>query len=87
MGTLAPLPHHLLPLSSDEKQQDSAPSLPPTSHRPPTPPQDWLFISYKRVSGVEYSLLVGTLVAIMALGLEAGIAAGIVAAACHFAYR
>jgi SulP family sulfate permease len=51
------------------------------------PPQDWLFIAYKRVSLVEYLLLVGTLAAIMAFGLEAGIACGIVAAAVHFAYR
>ncbi|GAB4822722.1 hypothetical protein N2152v2_009768 [Parachlorella kessleri] len=49
--------------------------------------KDWLFIAYKRVSLVEYVLLLGTLGAIMALGLEAGIAAGIVAAAVHFAYR
>lgn len=49
--------------------------------------QDWLFIAYKRVSLVEYLLLLGTLCAIMALGLEAGIGVGIVAAAVHFAYR
>lgn len=48
--------------------------------------KDWLFISYKRVSGVEYCLLLATFALVMAFGLEAGIAAGILLAALHFAY-
>jgi len=51
------------------------------------PCQDWLVVAYKRVSGVEYALLVGTLLSIMGLGLEAGIGVSIVAAALHFANR
>lgn len=50
------------------------------------PPQDWLFISYKRVSAVEYCLLLSSLSLILCLGLEAGIFAGIVLASLHFAY-
>ncbi len=57
--------------------------LPPTPHQP----QDWLFIAAKRVSGVEYCLLLATFGLVMAFGLEAGIAGGIVLAALHFAYR
>jgi uncharacterized membrane protein len=49
--------------------------------------QDWLFLAYHRVRGVEYGLLVATFVAIMVLGLELGIAAGIVAASLLFAYN
>lgn len=49
--------------------------------------QDWLFLAYQRVRGVEYGLLVATFAAIMALGLELGIAAGIVAASLIFAYN
>ncbi len=49
--------------------------------------QDWLFIAAKRVSAVEYCLLLATFGLVMAFGLEAGIAAGIVLAALHFAYR
>lgn len=48
--------------------------------------QDWLFIAYKRISKVEYALLVATFVAILVWGLEIGIAAGIVAATLHFTY-
>eukprot|EP00887_Chlorella_sp_A99_P005506 scaffold1.g5506.t1 len=56
--------------------------------------KDWLFISYKRVSFVEYCLLVATFVAvggwlgggrIVLLGLEAGIAIGILLSAASFA--
>ncbi len=49
--------------------------------------QDWLFLAYNRVRGVEYGLLVATFVAIMVMGLELGIAAGIVAASLLFAYN
>ena len=59
-------------------------------HAPPPPPppaQDWLFIAAKRVSAVEYGLLLATFGLVMALGLEGGIAAGILLAALHFAYR
>lgn len=49
--------------------------------------QDWLFLAYLRVRGVEYGLLVATFVAIMVLGLELGIATGIVAASLLFAYN
>ena len=49
--------------------------------------QDWLFLAYQRVRGVEYGLLVATFVAIMIMGLELGIAAGIVAASLLFAYN
>lgn len=48
--------------------------------------KDWLFISYKRVSGVEYCLLLSTFALVLAFGLEAGIAAGILLAALNFAY-
>ena len=51
------------------------------------PSQDWLFIAAKRVSAVEYCLLLATFGLVMAFGLEAGIAGGIVLAALHFAYR
>ncbi|KFM27070.1 Uncharacterized protein C24H6.11c [Auxenochlorella protothecoides] len=47
---------------------------------------DWLFIAYKRVSHVEYALLLATFGAITLWGLELGIAAGIAAAALHFTY-
>jgi hypothetical protein len=50
-------------------------------------PQDWLFIAAKRISGVEYALLLATFGLVMAAGLEVGIAGGIVLAALHFAYR
>jgi SulP family sulfate permease len=36
---------------------------------------------------VEYALLLATFALVMAGGLEAGIAGGIVLAALHFAYR
>lgn len=49
--------------------------------------QDWLFLAYHRVRGVEYGLLLATFVAIMVMGLELGIAAGIVAASLLFAYN
>ena len=49
--------------------------------------QDWLLLAYYRVRKVEYALLVATFVAIMVLGLELGIAAGIVAASLIFAYQ
>ena len=49
--------------------------------------QDWLFLAYQRVRGVEYGLLVATFIAIMVMGLELGIAAGIVAASLIFAYN
>lgn len=48
--------------------------------------KDWLFIAAKRVSAVEYCLLLATFGLVMAFGLEGGIAAGIVLAALHFAY-
>ncbi|KAL6776708.1 hypothetical protein ACKKBF_B30640 [Auxenochlorella protothecoides x Auxenochlorella symbiontica] len=48
--------------------------------------KDWLFIAYKRVSHVEYALLLATFGAITLWGLELGIAAGIAAAALHFTY-
>ncbi|KAA6425635.1 MAG: Sulfate Permease Family [Trebouxia sp. A1-2] len=49
--------------------------------------RDWLFLAVYRVRGVEYGLLVATFVAIMVMGLELGIAAGIVAASLLFAYN
>lgn len=49
--------------------------------------QDWLLLAYYRVRKVEYALLVATFVAIMILGLELGIFAGIVAASLIFAYQ
>ncbi len=49
--------------------------------------KDWLFIAAKRISAVEYALLLATFGLVMAAGLEEGIAAGIVLAALHFAYR
>ena len=49
--------------------------------------QDWLFLAYQRVRGVEYGLLVATFIAIMVSGLELGIAFGIVAASLLFAYN
>ncbi|DBA74396.1 hypothetical protein WJX77_006646 [Trebouxia sp. C0004] len=49
--------------------------------------RDWLFLAYHRVRGVEYGLLVATFMAIMVMGLELGIAAGIVAASLLFAYN
>ena len=54
---------------------------------PLLPLQDWLFISYKRVDGVEYALLLATFGLVLAAGLEAGITGGILLAALHFAYR
>ena len=39
------------------------------------------------MSAVEYCLLLATFGLVMAFGLEGGIAAGIVLAALHFAYR
>ncbi|PRW58410.1 sulfate transporter [Chlorella sorokiniana] len=48
--------------------------------------KDWLFIAAKRVSAVEYCLLLATFGLVMAFGLEGGIAGGIVLAALHFAY-
>lgn len=44
-------------------------------------------VAAKRVSGVEYGLLLATFGLVVALGLEAGIGAGILLAALHFAYR
>ena len=38
------------------------------------------------MSGVEYGLLLATFGAVLAVGLEGGIAAGILAAALHFAW-
>lgn len=49
--------------------------------------QDWLFLAYQRVTAMEYGVLVATFVAIMAMGLELGIAAGIVGASLLFAYN
>ena len=46
-----------------------------------------MFLAYQRVRGVEYGLLVATFVAIMGLGLELGIAAGIIAASLIFVYN
>ena len=61
--------------------------LRPTPTSTPHHPQDWLFIAAKRVSCVEYCLLLATFGLVLAFGLEGGIAAGIVLAALHFAYR
>jgi SulP family sulfate permease len=49
--------------------------------------KDWLFIAAKKVSPIEFVLLIFTFVAVTAFGLEVGIAAGIVGAALHFAYE
>ncbi|KAL3133431.1 hypothetical protein ABBQ38_007297 [Trebouxia sp. C0009 RCD-2024] len=49
--------------------------------------RDWLFLAYQRVTAMEYGVLVATFVAIMAMGLELGIAAGIVGASLLFAYN
>ncbi|KAL4547721.1 hypothetical protein Ndes2526B_g06954 [Nannochloris sp. 'desiccata'] len=47
--------------------------------------KDWLYIAAKKVAPVEFAMIVGTFLAVAALGLELGIAAGILAAALHFA--
>jgi MFS superfamily sulfate permease-like transporter len=44
-------------------------------------------LAAKRVALAEYLLLLSTFVAILALGLELGIAAGIAAAALQFTWR
>lgn len=49
--------------------------------------KDWLFIAAKKVSPIEFVLIILTFAAVTAFGLEAGIAAGIVGAALHFAYE
>ena len=47
--------------------------------------KDWLYISRKKVAPLEYAMLVGTFLAVASLGLEVGIALGVLAAALHFA--
>ncbi|GFR39589.1 hypothetical protein Agub_g49, partial [Astrephomene gubernaculifera] len=49
--------------------------------------RDWLILSYKKLSRPEYLLLWSTFLAIMAWGLELGIAAGVVLATLYFAYQ
>ncbi|GLC59516.1 hypothetical protein PLESTB_001495700 [Pleodorina starrii] len=49
--------------------------------------RDWLILSYRKLSRAEYVLLWLTFIAIMDLGLELGISAGIVMATLYFAYR
>ncbi|PRW58874.1 sulfate transporter [Chlorella sorokiniana] len=46
---------------------------------------DWVLRSYSKLTGTEYALLWATFAAIMQWGLEAGIAAGVVAATLYFA--
>lgn len=46
--------------------------------------KDWAIIAAKRLSLAEYLLLVGTFFAILALGLEAGVAVGILGCAAWF---
>ena len=61
---------------------------PAHTHTPTNPhPQDWLFIVYKRVSQVEYAILLATFGLVLVLGLEGGIVAGVVLSTLHFAYR
>jgi hypothetical protein len=48
---------------------------------------DWLVRSAAKVSPVEYYLLLATFVAIMQLGLEYGVAAGILMCTIYFAFR
>jgi MFS superfamily sulfate permease-like transporter/CRP-like cAMP-binding protein len=48
--------------------------------------RDWLILSYFKLTLVEYGLLWVTFACIMALGLEGGIAAGIIFATLYFAY-
>jgi len=48
--------------------------------------RDWLILSFFKLTLVEYALLWITFSCIMALGLEGGIAAGIVFATLYFAY-
>ncbi len=52
----------------------------------PRPPQDWLLLSYHKVRLVEFGLLWVTFLLICGLGLELGIALGIVGACLLFAY-
>lgn len=47
--------------------------------------KDWLYIAAKKVAPIEFAMIVGTFLAVSAFGLELGIAAGILAAALHFA--
>jgi SulP family sulfate permease len=47
--------------------------------------KDWLYIAAKKVAPIEFAMIVGTFFAVAAFGLELGIAAGILAAALHFA--
>ncbi len=47
--------------------------------------KDWLYIAAKKVSPIEFAMIVGTFLAVAAFGLEVGIAAGVLAAALHFA--
>jgi sulfate permease, SulP family len=47
--------------------------------------KDWLYIAAKKVAPIEFAMIVGTFLAVAAFGLELGIAAGILAAALHFA--
>ena len=47
--------------------------------------KDWLYIAAKKVSPIEFAMIVGTFLAVAAMGLELGIAAGILAAALNFA--
>jgi SulP family sulfate permease len=48
--------------------------------------RDWLVLSYWKLSGVEYGLLWGTFLAIVQLGLERGIAAGVAGACVYFCW-
>lgn len=48
--------------------------------------RDWLILSYFKLTFVEYVLLWVTFSCIMAVGLEGGIAAGIIFATLYFAY-
>lgn len=47
--------------------------------------KDWLYIAAKKVAPIEFAMLVGTFLAVAALGLEGGIFCGVLAAALHFA--
>ncbi|KAI7843279.1 hypothetical protein COHA_003111 [Chlorella ohadii] len=48
--------------------------------------KDWLLLASRRVSAVEYALLLTTFALVMGAGLEVGIGVGILLAALHFAY-
>lgn len=47
--------------------------------------KDWIYVAAKRVSPVEYALLVATFIAVGSFGLEVGIVSGLIMSVIHFA--